>query len=925
MKTTQGLELKILVGFLILVANSGYLAAFATPSLFYVGNVLLHVVLGTVLLAAVAPRTRTLLRNSGRSGKLGWLAAPALAVAAGTGLYLTLAGNLRPMQPVLITHIVAATVGAVLVVVALSRRLPIAIVSAAILLPVGVEILARPGGDDLEVNRELPPLTMEGEAMGGRDGPFFPSSAETRDGNLIPARFFMDSASCGESDCHPDIFEQWESSAHRRASFNNQWYRKSVEYMQTVVGTTPSKWCGGCHDHALLFSGLMDEPIEELIDLPEAHAGLSCTSCHSIVAVKNTMGNGGFVIEYPPLHDLATSDNRLMRALHDFVLRLDPEPHRRVFLKPFHQGDNSAFCSTCHKVHLDEPVNHYRWLRGFNEYDNWQASGVSGEGARSFYYPEEPMSCSHCHMARVPSQDAGNRSGMVHSHRFAAANTALPVAYQDDEQLEAVIDFLQAGQVTVDLFALVRGGDTPQSLESVASGGPRRLASTFAVGEEAQLVVPTRTAAPAVREEIFAPLERAPTALVRGESVRIDAVVRTRNVGHFFPGGTVDAYDVWLELRAVDNEGRVIFWSGQVDNGGKGPVEETAHFYRSLMLDGRGNPINKRNVWAARSVLYIRLIPPGAADTVRFRLEVPDDCGSEITLEAKLNYRKFAWWNTQWAYAGRRDPSHIDFSVGPDHDEGRFLFDGPTDNVSGVLKQIPDLPIVTMAETEVTLPVESMEQEPAPIGSPQPEDALRWNDYGIGLFLQGDLRGAEQAFLRVTELTPDYADGWVNVARVRAQEGDPEGAQQMLDKALALEPNLAKAHYFYGLALKTMGLYEEALEHLHRAADAYPRDRVVQNQIGRLLFLQRNYDRAIEELSETLKIDPENLAAHYNLMLAYQGSGDGEKADLHKKLYLRFKADEASQFLTGGYRRAHPADNNERQPIHEHRSGDRDP
>jgi len=36
--------------------------------------------------------------------------------------------------------------------------------------------------------------------------------------------------------------------------------------------------------------------------------------------------------------------------------------------------------------------------------------------------------------------------------------------------------------------------------------------------------------------------------------------------------------------------------------------------------------------------------------------------------------------------------------------------------------------------------------------------------------------------------------------------------------------------------------------------------------------------------------------------------------------YLRFKADEAAQAITGPYRQAHPADNNERQPIHEHSS-----
>ena len=41
-------------------------------------------------------------------------------------------------------------------------------------------------------------------------------------------------------------------------------------------------------------------------------------------------------------------------------------------------------------------------------------------------------------------------------------------------------------------------------------------------------------------------------------------------------------------------------------------------------------------------------------------------------------------------------------------------------------------------------------------------------------------------------------------------------------------------------------------------------------------------------------------------------------ANEHKDRYLRFKADEASQALTGAYRQAHPEDNLERQAIHEH-------
>ena len=71
-------------------------------------------------------------------------------------------------------------------------------------------------------------------------------------------------------------------------------------------------------------------------------------------------------------------------------------------------------------------------------------------------------------------------------------------------------------------------------------------------------------------------------------------------------------------------------------------------------------------------------------------------------------------------------------------------------------------------------------------------------------------------------------------------------------------------------------------------------------------------------LQSVMAVDPEDLQAHYNLMLCYNGLGDQKQAHEHEMRYLRFKADEASQAITGGYRQLHPEDNNERQAIHEH-------
>jgi Flp pilus assembly protein TadD len=409
-------------------------------------------------------------------------------------------------------------------------------------------------------------------------------------------------------------------------------------------------------------------------------------------------------------------------------------------------------------------------------------------------------------------------------------------------------------------------------------------------------------------------------AVVRpGETYRVDVVVRTRKIGHFFPGGTVDAFDVWLELQATDDAGRVVFWSGMVEDDGKGPVEKSAHFYRSLQLDANGNPINKRNAWSARSVAYVRLIPPGAADTVHYRMTVPKDAGGRIHLKARLHYRKFAWWNTQFAFAGERAPGTP--AATKNYDDAVWMFTGDTSGVSGQIKSIPDLPIITLAENTATLTVN-------PAGAPKPEsltkvessDWERWNDYGIGLLLQGDLKGAAAAFTRATEADPKNPDGFVNIGRARVQEGDLDGAREALDKALALAPKLARAHFFYARVLRAEGRYEDALAHLKEVIAQYPQDRVVRNDAGRVLFLQKKYADAIREFQHVLKIDPEDLQAHYNLMLCYNGLGQQDRAEAHQKRYLRFKADEAAQAITGPYRIKNPEDNNERQAIHEHTS-----
>ena len=147
-------------------------------------------------------------------------------------------------------------------------------------------------------------------------------------------------------------------------------------------------------------------------------------------------------------------------------------------------------------------------------------------------------------MPLVPSHDPGNHGGEVHSHRFPGANMAVSYANHDQTQMGAAEKFLKSGFITVDIFAVspVEENEKQTVMVRRASDQPQVM-SAAPVGEEAE------QSGPAVIREVgkfTAPIDRVGAAVLPGSTVRVDAVVRTRKIGHFFPGGTLDSFDIWL-------------------------------------------------------------------------------------------------------------------------------------------------------------------------------------------------------------------------------------------------------------------------------------------------------------------------------------------------------------------------------------------
>ena len=71
-------------------------------------------------------------------------------------------------------------------------------------------------------------------------------------------------------------------------------------------------------------------------------------------------------------------------------------------------------------------------------------------------------------------------------------------------------------------------------------------------------------------------------------------------------------------------------------------------------------------------------------------------------------------------------------------------------------------------------------------------------------------------------------------------------------------------------------------------AAQYPRDRVNLNQIGRILFLKRQYADAVGWFKRTTAIDPEDVTAHYNLMLCYRGLNESELSAVEEILMIGY-------------------------------------
>jgi tetratricopeptide (TPR) repeat protein len=269
--------------------------------------------------------------------------------------------------------------------------------------------------------------------------------------------------------------------------------------------------------------------------------------------------------------------------------------------------------------------------------------------------------------------------------------------------------------------------------------------------------------------------------------------------------------------------------------------------------------------------------------------------------------------------------------------------------VKGDESYVNDLPIITMAEDTMTFPVARAGAAVAAVetGESAIPEWQRWNDFGIGLLRKGgkskgELLGAELAFRKVEEL--GRPDGPLNLARVYLAQGTVEDqAIAALERAAAFDPPAPSwsVAWFTGLVNKQNGFLDEAIANFRSIVEGstpelrdrgfdFSRDYRLLAELGQTLHerakLERGEARAAaraELLAEAadlferaLKIDPENVAAHFNLDLIYRQLDRGEDATRHRERYLTYKPDDNAQDrATNIARRRDPAANHAAEAI----------
>jgi Flp pilus assembly protein TadD len=384
----------------------------------------------------------------------------------------------------------------------------------------------------------------------------------------------------------------------------------------------------------------------------------------------------------------------------------------------------------------------------------------------------------------------------------------------------------------------------------------------------------------ASEERIIAPLGSVPVRLEPNNMVEALVVIQNKNIGHSLIPEVRDLYEAWVEFTVQDSAGKDLYHSGFLKPDGS--LDPRAHSFTNRPVNTEGQFVDNHKVWTIHSVAYDNSVQAGRSALVRYQFRIPADINGPIKITARVNYRHFR-------------QSYLDNVFGPDH---------------------PAYPVVEIASRTRILNIGDNDPvKPDPGDNP---DWMRWNNLGIGYLDQLQYADAIQAFNEVVKLRPDYADAYTNIALTEIQWEKYGSARASIERALTLSPNSARALYYAALLERRAGHPDAEVADLLEVVRQYPDSRDARRELGISYYQQHKDDEAMREFEQRQRIDPDDLAAHYNLSILHRRAGMQDKAAEQQALFVTKKFDPGAPTYSLDFLRKHPEISTESVPWHMH-------
>ncbi len=381
-------------------------------------------------------------------------------------------------------------------------------------------------------------------------------------------------------------------------------------------------------------------------------------------------------------------------------------------------------------------------------------------------------------------------------------------------------------------------------------------------------------------DHVFAPLGSVKFTLTPGETVETMVVVQNKNIGHSLIPEVRDLYEAWVEFEVKDAAGKEVYHSGFLNPDGS--IDERAHSFTNRPVDAKGEFTDNHMVWKIHSVAYDNTIQAGRSSLIRYQFTIPADAKGPLRFSARVNYRHFR-------------QSYLNNVLGADH---------------------VAYPVVELGERTRTFDMGT--NLPGVQDARDNPDWMRWNNLGISYLDQLQYSEALAAFNEVVRLRPDYADGYINLALTEIQWEKYSEARPYLDKALAFGADNARALFYMGLVERRSGNTAEEIADFKRVVDKYPMSIDARRELAISYYQGHQYDEARTQFEALQAIEPDDLAAHYNLAVLYRRMGLKQKAAEQAAMFATKQVDPSSPTYSLDFLRKHPEISIESSPWHVH-------